>query len=69
MFQELDPELVSSYAFLLITIGFVGGAILEYTQLYPEGSDYGIAFAGLVLILYGVGAAIYFLVTPPSQDT
>jgi hypothetical protein len=68
MFQNLDPELVSSYAFLLIVAGFVVGIILEYTRIYPNASDYGVVFAGIVLILYAIGATIYFVITPPPEE-
>lgn len=69
MFQKIDPELVSSYVFFLVTLGFVGGIILEYTRVYPDGTDYGVAFAGLVIVVYGIGAAIYFLLTPSPEET
>lgn len=68
MFQNLDPELVSSYAFLLIVAGFVAGIVLEYTRIYPDGSDYGVVFAGIVLVLYAIGATIYFVITPAPEE-
>lgn len=67
MFQNLDPELVSSYALFLIVAGVVVGIILEYTQIYPGASDYGVIFAGIMLILYAIGATIYFVITPPPE--
>lgn len=69
MFQNIDPERISSYVFFLIALGFVGAVVLEYTRIYPDATNYGIAFAGFVIVVYGIGAAIYFALTPPPDDS
>jgi hypothetical protein len=69
MFHDFDAEIVSSYAILLVSIGLVGGLVLEYTRLTPDGTDYGVAFAGLVLVVYAVGASLYFVFTPSPEES
>jgi hypothetical protein len=68
MLHDFDPEVVSSYAILLVSIGLVGGVILEYTRVYPGGTEYGVAFAGLILVVYGVGASFYYVFTPDTNE-
>jgi hypothetical protein len=67
MFRDVDPEVISSYAILLISLGLIAGIVLEYTRIYAEGIDYGVAFGGIVLILYAIGASIYIALTPSDR--
>jgi FtsH-binding integral membrane protein len=66
MLESLDGERTSSVVILLVTFALVAGLLLEVTQTVANATTLAAIFGGLLIVLYGVSAAIYLLLQPTN---
>ena len=68
MLERLDSERASGVVILLVGSALVAGVLLEVTQIVPNATTVAVAFGGLLILIYGVFAAIYLLMRPQNES-